>query len=924
MVNPVGSSKVEQNNIKSIIGSSYNRLYSQFTSDELTEVGNYKILKQIGEGSFGKVYLALHRPTHRKVCLKTSDKNDPNIVREVFYHRQFDFPYITKLYEVIVTESKVWMALEYCPGKELYDHLLSLHRISLLECGELFAQISGAVYYAHSMHCVHRDLKLENILLDKNGNAKLTDFGFTRECMTKTTLETVCGTTVYMAPELIGRKTYDGFKIDTWSLGVILYTLITGSLPFDDDDEAKTKWKIVNEEPKYDPKLIPDDAKDLISRLLAKNPGERPSLPQVLRHPFLQPYGSVVLDQTEKILCRQRSGGIQFKSKLERRLLKRLKQSGIDTQAVKQSILKRKCDSLSGLWLLLLAQEKKQENCKCPKRSRSVLSVKKVIENATHNDINKTSDDILKPALELSRATSLSKMLNKGSDMVTSMTPISAKKSKDSAKVLHPTFSKIPSQRAYSHSIVNSPRKSNNFLQKVSSFFKSKKNPNNSSNSNSSIYTGVGEDSVASSKGVPASGPFLVKKTSSFQKSRTDVGADSSKTNSKESLKKKVACTIALSSGANVALKYSKTSGNSMEGVKETPELFSNEHVRIEEPRLKRFKSSISSEISRTSTGNYDSESVENSRSISFDGKVSPPPIRTRPLSEISQISNDTYISEYSTDGNNSSFKISDTAKPSYIRKGSETTSQYSASSEKMTNGYGRKFVRRDLSIISTASSASERSSRTDSFYDITTATPAITTGNGSNRNSNFKESVLPRFGTQRPWTGKRTYTTSRHGKNARRSSKRGIFKISSSNTDSIIQEVSSSEEEDHNILYNKRAGLPKPVLQTKGLTENGLDEHDEEGDDEAGDDEYAVHTDGEFSIKPQFSDDVIDKQRGLANVKAVATKRSLSEGSNWSSSYLDSDGNRQRVSSMLEDDRDSTAYAPDKNMSGKELKRLL
>lgn len=216
-----------------------------------------------------------------------------------------------------------------------------LGRISLLECGELFAQISGAVYYAHSMHCVHRDLKLENILLDKNGNAKLTDFGFTRECMTKTTLETVCGTTVYMAPELIERRTYDGFKIDIWSLGVILYTLITGYLPFDDDDEAKTKWKIVNEEPKYDAKVIPDDARDLISRLLAKNPGERPSLSQVLRHPFLQPYGSVVLDQTQKILCRQRSGGTQFKSKLERRLLKRLKQSGVDTQAIKQSILKK-------------------------------------------------------------------------------------------------------------------------------------------------------------------------------------------------------------------------------------------------------------------------------------------------------------------------------------------------------------------------------------------------------------------------------------------------------------------------------------------------------------------------------------------------------------------------------------------------------
>lgn len=350
-------------------------------------------------------------------------------------------------------------------------------------------------------------------------------------------------------------------------------------------------------------------------------------------------------------------------------------------------------------------------------------------------------------------------------------------------------------------------------------------------------------------------------------------------------------------SANNTTLENKKTSGNEI-GLKVAPELLLNEHIRIEEPRLKRFKSSISSEISQTSTGNYDSESAENSRSISFDGKVSPPPIRNRPLSEISQISNDTYISEYSTDGNNSSFKISDTIKPSYIRKGSETTSQYSASSEKMTNGYGRKFVRRDLSIVSTASSTSERSSRTDSFYDITTATPVVTTDNRRNKNNNLKESVLPRFGTQRPWTGKRTYSTSRHGKNARRSSKRGLFKITSSNTDSIIQEVSSSEEEDHNVIYSKVKGLPTPVLQTKGLIENGLNERDEEGDDE-----YAIHTDGEFSIKPQFSDDVIDKQNHLPSVKAVATKRSLSEGSNWSSSYLDSDNNRRRVSSLLVED---------------------
>lgn len=220
------TTRAEQNNIKATIAASYDKLYSQFSSDELSEIGNYKISKFIGEGSFGKVYLATHRLTHQKVVLKTGNKRDPNVVREVFYHRQFDFPYITKLYEVIVTESRVWMVLEYCSGHELYEHLLKEQRLSLEESKKLFSQIASAVYYAHELKCVHRDLKLENVLLDGNGHAKLTDFGFTREMATRSQLETICGTTVYMAPELIERKCYDGFKVDIWSLGIILYTMI--------------------------------------------------------------------------------------------------------------------------------------------------------------------------------------------------------------------------------------------------------------------------------------------------------------------------------------------------------------------------------------------------------------------------------------------------------------------------------------------------------------------------------------------------------------------------------------------------------------------------------------------------------------------------------------------------------------------------
>lgn len=184
--------------------------------------------------------------------------------------------------------------------KELYEHLLALKRISLDECSRLFAQIVGAIYYAHSLNCVHRDLKLENILLDKKGNAKLTDFGFTRECVSKSQLDTICGTTVYMAPELTERKSYDGFKIDIWALGVILYTMINGSMPFDEDDEAKTKWKIVNEMPEINEDLVSPDAKDLIEQLLAKDPNERPSIEKILTHPFLQPYGIPLMEKTQR------------------------------------------------------------------------------------------------------------------------------------------------------------------------------------------------------------------------------------------------------------------------------------------------------------------------------------------------------------------------------------------------------------------------------------------------------------------------------------------------------------------------------------------------------------------------------------------------------------------------------------------------
>lgn len=810
--------KAEQNQIKCIIGNSYNRLYSQFTSEELSEVGNYKIIKQIGEGSFGKVYLASHKPTHRKVVLKTSDKNDPNVVREVFYHRQFDFPFITKLYEVIVTETKVWMALEYCSGKELYEHLLLLHRIPMDECARLFSQIVSAVHYAHSLNCVHRDLKLENILLDKKGNAKLTDFGFTRECVSKSSLETICGTTVYMAPELTQRKPYDGFKIDIWSLGIILYTMINGTMPFDEDDEAKTKWKIVNDVPEFNDEFMNSDAKDLIKKLLAKNPSERPSMEQILSHPFLQPYGQIMLARTQKIIKRQRNGMTKFHSRLERKLLKRLKQSGFDTQAIKASVQKRKCDSLSGLWLLLVEREKACERVDHSRRSRSVLSVKKVFDPVPMTNNNEPKSNSCQPGFataataEVRKVSSLRKILSKSSDNEPlKRTALESKKKPLEAIQPQPQSrqTSIDPTRNTSSSSVSSVKgspgnKKNNILNKVTKFFKSRRQNNNNNNNNANSSNNNNSTSNASNaSGVNSSAgsqhytdtPNSQGTSPSGSTHAVDIGEyqDKKRTNRSESLN-----SATKSSNQSTAKEQETTPSHLNAG---SLEINQNEQkARNDRRLLKRFKSTTSSDISgQTSAGNYDVESVSNNNTQlpSHEGPKSPNFLRPRPVSGISEFSNDTYNSEYSTDGNASSLRVAEFPRPNFPIAVSGDASQDAQG----RSIYKQALERRDMSVMSSTSSASEKSSRTDSFYDITTTSTPMLMDIRKSKGPSVVDSVLPRFGTQHALFPKRSFSGSRRGTNMRKNHNRAFSKHNTSQPHSIIQEESSlySQEEKNN-----------------------------------------------------------------------------------------------------------------------------
>ncbi|KAI1261809.1 kinase-like protein [Xylariaceae sp. FL1019] len=347
--------KVEVQGRKAKLATSYQELLDEFSNKDLKNVGNYALGKLIGKGSFGKVYLAHHKLTNgSKVVLKSADKDDANLAREIHHHRQFVHPHIARLYEVIVTESLVWLVLEYCSGDELYNFLLKHGRLSVERSQKIFTQLVGAVSYVHQQSCVHRDLKLENILLDKHENVKLVDFGFTREYEGKSNhLQTFCGTVCYSAPEMLKGEKYAGEKVDVWSLGVILYALLCGELPFDDDDDNVTRTKILSNEPKF-PEHLPSDAVALLRMLLSKRPLLRPTLPDILSHPFLAEHAP----QQQAILKLHQPP--PFATPLEKECLHRMRSAGVDIDAVIESVLSQRCDALAGWWTLLLEKEERK------------------------------------------------------------------------------------------------------------------------------------------------------------------------------------------------------------------------------------------------------------------------------------------------------------------------------------------------------------------------------------------------------------------------------------------------------------------------------------------------------------------------------------------------------------------------------------
>ncbi|TFK23289.1 Pkinase-domain-containing protein [Coprinopsis marcescibilis] len=280
------SESVNQNR-KAQLANAYNELGKELASQKVRVVGNYTLGKVIGEGAYGKVRLGTHRLTSTRVAIKQIPKAmSAALTREIHHHRQLHHPHITQMYEVIATESSIWIVTELCCGGELFDYLVEKGRLSEEETKVLFGQLCLAVAYLHETGIVHRDLKLENVLLDERCRVKLGDFGFTREYERGTFMETFCGTTGYAAPEMLQGKKYQGPEVDVWSLGVILYCLLTGTLPFDDDDEEVMKQKIIQGDFEDAAWLSLVESRDLLKNILVRDPLKRYTIPQILAHPW--------------------------------------------------------------------------------------------------------------------------------------------------------------------------------------------------------------------------------------------------------------------------------------------------------------------------------------------------------------------------------------------------------------------------------------------------------------------------------------------------------------------------------------------------------------------------------------------------------------------------------------------------------------
>lgn len=331
-------------------------------------IGPWKLGRTLGRGSTGRVRLAKNVDTGRLAAVKIVPKlnfkklENPKyknldatklpygIEREIIIMKLISHPNIMGLYDVWENKSDLYLILEYIEGGELFDYLIKRGRLLEYEAINYFKQIIHGIGYLHQFNICHRDLKPENLLLDFNKNIKIADFGMAALQVNEKLLETSCGSPHYASPEIVAGKNYHGAPSDIWSCGIILFALLTGHLPFDDENIRKLLMKVQNGK-FIMPSALSWEAKDLISRMLRVNPNERILIGSILKHPLLTKYPdpqSISCKSDNDLILHSNIRPIQLRDKIDNEILRNL------------SILFHNCNE-EYIVKCLLAQERSPE-----------------------------------------------------------------------------------------------------------------------------------------------------------------------------------------------------------------------------------------------------------------------------------------------------------------------------------------------------------------------------------------------------------------------------------------------------------------------------------------------------------------------------------------------------------------------------------
>ncbi|KAK4634932.1 Protein kinase [Fulvia fulva] len=269
------------------------------------QTGHWELGKTVGAGSMGKVKLARNKETGEQVAVKivprqstdgehrtqqererADHSKEVRTAREAAIVTLVDHPYICFMRDVVRTNYHWYMLFEYVNGGQMLDYIISHGRLKEKQARKFGRQIASALDYCHRNSIVHRDLKIENILISKTGDIKIIDFGLSNLFSPRSHLKTFCGSLYFAAPELLQAKQYTGPEVDVWSFGIVLYVLVCGKVPFDDQSMPQLHAKIKKGVVEYPPWLSPE-CRSLIARMLNTNPSDRATLQEIMSHPWM-------------------------------------------------------------------------------------------------------------------------------------------------------------------------------------------------------------------------------------------------------------------------------------------------------------------------------------------------------------------------------------------------------------------------------------------------------------------------------------------------------------------------------------------------------------------------------------------------------------------------------------------------------------